>query len=74
MAAIATRTERLITGPLVTPLARRRPQQLARETVTLDRRSGGRLVLGVGAGSDRSGEFERFGEAADMKERARLLD
>jgi alkanesulfonate monooxygenase SsuD/methylene tetrahydromethanopterin reductase-like flavin-dependent oxidoreductase (luciferase family) len=39
MAAIATRTERLITGPLVTPLARRRPQQLARETVTLDRLS-----------------------------------
>jgi alkanesulfonate monooxygenase SsuD/methylene tetrahydromethanopterin reductase-like flavin-dependent oxidoreductase (luciferase family) len=74
MAAIVTRTERLITGPLVTPLARRRPHQLARETVTLDRLSGGRLVLGVGAGSDRSGEFPRFGEAIDMKERARLLD
>jgi alkanesulfonate monooxygenase SsuD/methylene tetrahydromethanopterin reductase-like flavin-dependent oxidoreductase (luciferase family) len=74
MAAIAAHTERLITGPLVTPLPRRRPHQLARETVTLDRLSGGRLVLGVGAGSDRSGEFERFGEVADMKERARLLD
>ncbi|WP_028062525.1 LLM class flavin-dependent oxidoreductase [Solirubrobacter soli] len=74
MAAIVMRTERLITGPLVTPLARRRPQQLAREAVTLDRLSGGRLVLGVGAGSDRSGEFERFGEVTDMKERARLLD
>ena len=70
------RTERLITGPLVTPLARRRPHQLARETVTLDRLSGGRLVLGVGAGSDRSGEFdrERFGEEPDMKARAKLLD
>jgi alkanesulfonate monooxygenase SsuD/methylene tetrahydromethanopterin reductase-like flavin-dependent oxidoreductase (luciferase family) len=76
MAAIAMRTERVITGPLVTPLARRRPHQLAREAVTLDRLSGGRLVLGVGAGSDRSGEFDadRFGEEPDMKARARLLD
>jgi alkanesulfonate monooxygenase SsuD/methylene tetrahydromethanopterin reductase-like flavin-dependent oxidoreductase (luciferase family) len=76
MAAIVMRSERLITGPLVTPLARRRPHQLARETVTLDRLSGGRLVLGVGAGSDRSGEFDRdrFGEEPDMKARARLLD
>ena len=70
------RTERLIIGPLVTPLARRRPHQLARETVTLDRLSGGRLVLGVGLGSERSGEFdpERFGEEGDPKARARLLD
>ena len=43
MAAIAMRTERLVIGPLVTPLARRRTHQLARETVTLDRLSGGRL-------------------------------
>jgi len=76
MAAIAAHTERLITGPLVTPLARRRPHQLARETVTLDRLSGGRLVLGVGAGSDRSGEFDpaRFGEAGELRARAKLLD
>src|SRR3954452_14785354 len=44
MAGIAVATERIVTGPLVTPLARRRPHQLARETVTLDRLSGGRLV------------------------------
>src|SRR3954451_17130384 len=76
MAAIAVRTQKLLTGPLVTPLARRRPHQLARETVTLDRLSGGRLVLGGGAGSDRSGEFnaDRFGEEPDMKARAKLLD
>jgi alkanesulfonate monooxygenase SsuD/methylene tetrahydromethanopterin reductase-like flavin-dependent oxidoreductase (luciferase family) len=76
LAAVAMRTERVTIGPLVTPLARRRPHQLARETVTLDRLSGGRLVLGVGLGSERTGEFtdERFGEAADPKERARLLD
>ena len=51
-------------GPLVTPLARRRTHQLARETATLDRLSGGRLVLGVGLGGNGCGEFdpERFGE------------
>ncbi len=74
MAAIVMRTERLITGPLVTPLARRRPHQLARETVTLDRLSGGRLVFGAGLGSDNSGEFSKFGEESDARARAKLLD
>jgi len=76
LAAVAGSTERVTIGPLVTPLARRRPHQLARETVTLDRLSGGRLVLGVGLGSDRTGEFdpERFGEEGDGRARARLLD
>src|SRR6202050_2098318 len=46
MAAIAARTQRIRRGPLVTPLPRRRTHQLARETVTLDHLSRGRLVLG----------------------------
>ena len=72
LAAVAVGTSRLVIGPMVTPLARRRPHQLARETVTLDRLSGGRLVLGVGLGSDRTGEFDpaRFGEEGDPRERA----
>jgi alkanesulfonate monooxygenase SsuD/methylene tetrahydromethanopterin reductase-like flavin-dependent oxidoreductase (luciferase family) len=76
LAAVAAATERVTIGPLVTPLPRRRPHQLARETVTLDRLSGGRLVLGVGIGSERTGEFDpaRFGEEGDPRERARLLD
>jgi alkanesulfonate monooxygenase SsuD/methylene tetrahydromethanopterin reductase-like flavin-dependent oxidoreductase (luciferase family) len=74
MAAIAMRTERILTGPLITPPARRRIHKLARETVTLDRLSGGRLIFGAGLGSDNSGEFSRFGEESDAKERARLLD
>jgi alkanesulfonate monooxygenase SsuD/methylene tetrahydromethanopterin reductase-like flavin-dependent oxidoreductase (luciferase family) len=76
LSAVATATERVTIGPLVTPLPRRRIHQLARETTTLDRLSGGRLVLGVGIGSDATGEFnpERFGEEGEPRERARLLD
>jgi alkanesulfonate monooxygenase SsuD/methylene tetrahydromethanopterin reductase-like flavin-dependent oxidoreductase (luciferase family) len=76
LAAVATATTRLIIGPLVTPLARRRPHQLARETVTLDRLSKGRLVLGVGLGSEVTPEFDpaRFSEEGDPRVRARLLD
>jgi alkanesulfonate monooxygenase SsuD/methylene tetrahydromethanopterin reductase-like flavin-dependent oxidoreductase (luciferase family) len=76
LAAVAVATERVTIGPLVTPLPRRRAHQLARETTTLDRLSEGRLVLGVGSGSGRTGEFdpERFGEEGDLRERARLLD
>jgi alkanesulfonate monooxygenase SsuD/methylene tetrahydromethanopterin reductase-like flavin-dependent oxidoreductase (luciferase family) len=74
LAAVAVATERLRIGPMVTPLSRRRVQKLARETVTLDRLSGGRLTLGVGLGSDRNGELEPFGEVTDARERARLLD
>ena len=74
LAAIACATERLVLGPLVTPVSRRRPHKLARETVTLDRLSGGRLVLGAGLGSDNHGEFEDFEDVSAPRERARLLD
>lgn len=74
LAAIATATERVRIGPLVTPLSRRRAQKVARETVTLDRLSRGRLIFGVGLGSDRNGELEPFGEIVAPRERARLLD
>jgi alkanesulfonate monooxygenase SsuD/methylene tetrahydromethanopterin reductase-like flavin-dependent oxidoreductase (luciferase family) len=76
LAAVAVATERLLIGPLVTPLPRRRPHQLARETATLDRLNGGRLVFGVGLGSERTVEFDpdRFGEEGDPKARAQLLD
>ncbi|MFI6536598.1 LLM class flavin-dependent oxidoreductase [Nonomuraea sp. NPDC050547] len=75
LAAIATATERLRLGPMVTPLARRRPAKLARETATLDRLSGGRLTLGVGLGSDRyGGELSRTGEQLDDRRRGRMLD
>ncbi len=74
MSAIACATERLRIGPMVTPLSRRRVHKLARETVTLDLLSRGRLTLGVGLGSDKHGELAPFGDVEDPKERARLLD
>ena len=74
LAAVACATSRLRIGTMVTPLSRRRVQKLAKETVTLDLLSSGRLTLGVGLGSARNGEFEPFGEVADPRERARLLD
>jgi alkanesulfonate monooxygenase SsuD/methylene tetrahydromethanopterin reductase-like flavin-dependent oxidoreductase (luciferase family) len=74
MAAIAAATERVLIGPLVTPLPRRRVHKLARETATLDVLSGGRLVFGAGLGGDKGGELSRFGEETDPRQRARLLD
>jgi alkanesulfonate monooxygenase SsuD/methylene tetrahydromethanopterin reductase-like flavin-dependent oxidoreductase (luciferase family) len=74
MAAQAAATERVLLGPMVTPVPRRRPQVLARQTVTLDHLSNGRLVFGVGIGGDPGGELTLFGEELDAKERARLLD
>jgi alkanesulfonate monooxygenase SsuD/methylene tetrahydromethanopterin reductase-like flavin-dependent oxidoreductase (luciferase family) len=75
LAAVATATEAITLGPMVTALPRRRPAKVARETTTLDRLSGGRLVLGVGIGSDRFGrEYSAFGEVDDDRTRAAMLD
>ena len=74
LAAIAVATSRLRLGPMVTPLARRRPWKLARETVTLDHLSGGRLVLGVGLGDPAEAEYGAFGEPTDARVRAQRLD
>jgi alkanesulfonate monooxygenase SsuD/methylene tetrahydromethanopterin reductase-like flavin-dependent oxidoreductase (luciferase family) len=74
LAAVAAATERVRLGPLVTPVARRRPQKLARETTTLDHLSGGRLVLGVGLGVNTGRELTRFGEEDDPRLRGDRLD
>ncbi len=71
-AALATRKIRL--GPMVTPVARRRVSKLAREVTTLDRLTGGRMVLGVGLGSPVDDEFGSFGETTDKSELAARLD
>lgn len=74
MAAMAVATERVTLGAMLTPPARRRPWKLAREAMTLDRLSGGRLVLPVGLGAVDDGGFSKVGEPTDRKVRAELLD
>jgi alkanesulfonate monooxygenase SsuD/methylene tetrahydromethanopterin reductase-like flavin-dependent oxidoreductase (luciferase family) len=73
LAAIAARTKRIRIGAMVTPLARRRPWQVARETVSLDHLSKGRLIFGVGLGW-RPLDFEAFAEDGDARIRAEKLD
>jgi alkanesulfonate monooxygenase SsuD/methylene tetrahydromethanopterin reductase-like flavin-dependent oxidoreductase (luciferase family) len=76
LAAMAMKTDRIKIGALVTPLARRRPWKLARETVSLDHLSNGRLIFGIGLGgsSGQSVEWENFGEVTDLAERAVKMD
>lgn len=74
LAAIAMNTKRMRIGPLVTPLARRRPWKLARETVSLDHLSNGRLTLGVGLGDPADVEFTSLGENGEDRTRAAKLD
>ncbi len=74
LAAIASTTRRIRLGPLVTPLFRRHPWKVARETATLDHLSNGRLVLGVGLGGDWFREISSFGGPLDDSVRAAMLD
>ena len=74
LAAIAVRTERILIGPMVTPVARRRPWKVAREATSLDHLSGGRLIFGAGLGNPADTEFQAFGEIADARIRAAKLD
>ena len=74
LSVVAARTERLVIGPMITPVPRRRPWVLARQTVTLDLLAGGRTVFGVGLGSPAHGDFGLFGDPADDRTRAEMLD
>lgn len=74
MAGMAMRTERVRLGAIVTPPSRRRPWKLARETMTLDRLSNGRLVVPVGLGALDDAGFGNVGEPTDVRTRAELLD
>jgi hypothetical protein len=75
LAAMAMRTERIRIGTMITAVPRRRPWKLARETVTLDQLSRGRLIFGAGLGAaEDDGGFYKVGEAMDIKVRAQRLD
>jgi alkanesulfonate monooxygenase SsuD/methylene tetrahydromethanopterin reductase-like flavin-dependent oxidoreductase (luciferase family) len=73
LGALALLTERLRLGTIVTPLPRRHPIKLARESLTLDHLSRGRVTLGVGIG-DGAGEWEHLGGEPDPRTRAAMLD
>ena len=66
LAALAAVTERVGLGPLVASAAFHAPAMLAKMAATVDEVSGGRLVLGIGAGWNRV-EFEAFGFPYDHR-------
>src|SRR5262245_1744732 len=50
LAALAGATEQVTLGPLVSPITFRNPALLSKMAVTLDHATGGRAILGLGAG------------------------
>jgi len=75
LALIAARTQHILLGPMLAAISRRRPWKLARETMTLDVLSRGRLVLPVGLGAAaHDAGFYKVGEEMTAKGRAQLMD
>ncbi len=74
LAAMAMTTSRVRLGAMVFAPTRRRPWKVAREAMTIDHLSGGRLVLPVGLGALEDQGFGNVGEVTDLHERAEILD
>jgi alkanesulfonate monooxygenase SsuD/methylene tetrahydromethanopterin reductase-like flavin-dependent oxidoreductase (luciferase family) len=66
LAAIAASTNRIALGPLVASTSFHAPQMLAKQAATVDAISGGRLILGLGAGWNER-EYRAFGFAYDNR-------
>jgi probable F420-dependent oxidoreductase len=66
LSALAASTDRVRLGPLVACAAFHPPGLLARMAATIDEVSGGRFVLGIGAGWNRT-EFDAFGIDFDRR-------
>ncbi len=73
LTAMAMTTSRIRLGAMVFAPSRRRPWKLAREAITLDCLSGGRLVLPVGMGTLDDAGFANVGEPVDARVRGELL-
>jgi alkanesulfonate monooxygenase SsuD/methylene tetrahydromethanopterin reductase-like flavin-dependent oxidoreductase (luciferase family) len=73
LAVAACRTSTIRLGTMLTPLPRRKPWELAGQVATVDRLSGGRVILAVGLGAPDTG-YASFGEIVDRRTRAELLD
>ena len=74
LGAFALATSRVRLGAIISPLSRRRPWKVARETTTVDHLSRGRLVLPVGLGALDDRGFGAVGEQTDRRVRAERLD
>ena len=66
LAAAASMTSRVELGPLVTPVGFYNPAVLAKKAATVDEISGGRLILGLGAGWNEV-EFRGYGVPYDHR-------
>jgi len=66
LAGLAEATERVELGPLVAATSFHAPAMIAKKAATIDEISGGRLILGLGAGWNRT-EFEAFGFPYDHR-------
>ena len=66
MTALAAITERVEIGPLVASTSFHNPAMIAKKAATLDEVSGGRLILGLGAGWNES-EYAAFGYPYDHR-------
>jgi len=66
LAALAAVTERVELGPLVASTSFHAPAMLAKQAATVDAISGGRLILGLGAGWNER-EYRAFGFPYDRR-------
>ena len=66
LAGIAAVTSRILIGPLVAATAFHSPAMLAKKAATVDEISGGRLIVGLGAGWNET-EFRAFGFPYDHR-------
>jgi alkanesulfonate monooxygenase SsuD/methylene tetrahydromethanopterin reductase-like flavin-dependent oxidoreductase (luciferase family) len=66
LAALGEATERALLGPLVAATSFHSPAMIAKKAATVDEISGGRLILGLGAGWNQV-EYDAFGFAYDQR-------